>query len=100
MIGCFDGLQQTWPETSHLITQEVVLSCRCQPAGLVLCLASERTEKEVELAMAVRRGGHWFGRGWRGDFPRLLAPQNELAGTLPGSFLSGLPGLRHQTPVR
>jgi hypothetical protein len=65
----------------------------------VQAVAGEWREKEVGLAVAFWSSCHRAGSRWSGALARLLASQDELAGALPGSLLSGLPGLRHQTPV-
>ncbi len=58
-----------------------------------------RKAEEIKLVVARSRGHQLGGRG-SGGVSRLLAQENELASWGPGIFLSGLPELWRQAPVR
>jgi hypothetical protein len=45
-------------------------------------------------------GCNWSCRSRSAGSARLLASQNELASSFPATFVSGLPGLRHQASLR
>lgn len=71
-------------------------------AAFQACLTGcggERQEKEVGLVVAFGTHCHRLSRCRGGDLSRVLAPQLELAGSLPELLLSGLPGLRYQASL-